>query len=58
MDETNNQAPAPDTIRGPLADFIRSLPGPLCPGDSIPSEVIEQARAARAARVGGEGTER
>jgi hypothetical protein len=48
---------APDTLRGPLADFIRSLPGPLHPGDLIPSEVVDQARAAHAARVGGDRIE-
>jgi hypothetical protein len=47
----------PDTLRGPLAEFIRSLPGPLHPGDMIPSEVVDQARAARATRVGGERAE-
>jgi hypothetical protein len=47
----------PDTLRGPLADFIRALPGPLRPGNAIPSEIIDQARAARAARVGGEWAE-
>jgi hypothetical protein len=51
-----DEAP-PDSLRGPLADFIRSLPGPLRPSDLILSEVIDQAHAARTARVGGEWAE-
>jgi hypothetical protein len=53
-DEDDEKELAPDTLRGPLADWLRSLKEPFKPGDIVPPEIIDQARIARLSRVGDE----